>query len=154
MAKSSSISYNEAFIASLTAQVDAKVKETLSAEGEWDLEVFYNRLLELPADTHITSEDGQNVCHFLDSYRGYNNYPSLSSGRDDRPVTAEELAAAVKVVAEGKLDLEAYKGGTYTMSWDSALFFSEWGEASGLGICGISDEGVIQTFESPELELY
>ena len=139
---------NEAFVANLTAQVEAAVEAKFSETEIWDLRDFYNRLEELPEDMLITAENGDNVDNCLNSYRGYYQYPSIGSGSTNNPVTASELMEEVARVASGEEILEGYKGGDYEMDWDSILFYSHYKSSSGLGVCGISDEGVLLSFEA------
>ena len=150
MAKTDAQLRNEAFVANLTAQVEAAVEQELSETEIWDLRDFYNRLEELPEDMVITAENGDNVDNCLHSYRGYYQYPSIGSRSLNKPVTASELMEEVASVASGEEILEGYKGGDYEMNWRSSLFYSNYGECSDLGVCGISDEGVLLSFETDD----
>ena len=147
MAKTDAQLRNEAFVASLTAQVEEAVEAQLSETEIWDLTDFHDRLEELPDDMLITAENGDNVDNCLHSYRGYYQYPSIGSDSLNNPVTASQLAEEVARVASGEQILEGYKGGDYEMNWRSSLFYSNYGSCSGLGVCGITDEGVLQSFE-------
>lgn len=92
--------------------------------------------LALCAPRALVEIDGEPVGEF-DSYRGYYNQLALGTGLE--PITAAELLTAASA-AKGKV-FQGYKGGDYLMTGDTAVWFAEYGYASGIAIVGVDHEG-------------
>lgn len=77
----------------------------------------------------------------FDSYRGY--YDQLALGTGLEPKTVGELLAKASE-AKGKV-FQGYKGGDFQMHGRTPVWFSEYGESSGIAIVGINhDDDVVQ----------
>ena len=100
----------------------------------------------------ITHQNGEGIHDSLDSYRGQKNEQSIDFDRryEPKPVTAEQLMHLIEESAERKIGFVGYKGGVFEMSWNTFVWASEYDKASGKGICGVSDDGVLLTFEAQD----
>ena len=74
--------------------------------------------------------DGQYNPGELHSYRGYYRFAAIDTQQES--VTAEELLIDVSSIID--THLTGYKGGEYLMTELTPLWFSEYGEASALGL--------------------
>ena len=129
-----------------TAEMDKLQDDTLREAGMFTLRMLHDRLMELPQEILLTHENGEYVHGTLDSYRGYFRYPAITFSSMSAKLS--DFIGFVESVAEGRTVLEAYKGGDYVMSWDSLVWASKYGECSGRAVIGISDEGVVETFDA------
>ena len=113
---------------------------------------LYERLSELDGDIQITHENGELVDDTFDSYRGYYRYLALGSKHKERqePITAEQLMEMIEDAVKPGNYFIGYKGGEFRMTWDTPIWASEYGECSGKGIYGVSDDGVLLTLDAEE----
>jgi hypothetical protein len=109
-------------------------------ERQMTMQQFADALKAMPAD-EVPYFD---FCHTrptrLDSYRGY--YEDVALGWTDAPSrapTCNELAASVQARI-GKTQ-EGYKGGTYTVYPDTAIWVANHGETGDTAIVGVRNEG-------------
>lgn len=80
--------------------------------------------------------DGEPAGEF-NSYRGYYDQLALGTGRE--PVTVEALLAMAGK-AKGRV-FQGYKGGDYTMTGNTPVWFAEYGEYPGKAIVGMDHAG-------------
>lgn len=92
------------------------------------------RALSACPDHAVRIEIGGRFPGEFASYRGY--YDHLALGTGDEPQTVAQLLAAAGG-AKGKT-FTGYKGGDYVMDGDTPVWFSEWGDNSGIGIVGVN----------------
>lgn len=71
----------------------------------------------------------------LSSYRGY--YSDLAIDAGSKPKTVAELVAQLKAIL-GTVQT-GYKGGDYTMHPHTPVWWSEWGECSGMAVKGVRE---------------
>lgn len=118
----------EAMLKAFGAQISQEASEGVMTLGE-----LTARLEAMPQDAEVIfSHHGRSPRSFC-SYRGYYNMLSIDSGENS--VTASEVLAWARE-ADGKT-FEGYKGGDYTMSRNTPVWASDWGDVTNQAITGV-----------------
>lgn len=107
-----------------------EVMAQIRAQYHLTLGELIDVLEALPADTLVRYNDGRSPYTFS-SYRGH--YRDLAL-QDANGITAGTLLVEARR-ADGQMFI-GYKGGEFTMTRDTPLWRSEYGEASGVAIIG------------------
>lgn len=112
---------------------------SLDGNGMMVLGDLYNRLLEMPEEAPVAVVYGGVPIWAggLDSYRGY--YEDLSFDLDGQ-ATVKETLERIEDLLAGE-PYEGYKGGTYYAGYDTLVWVSQYGEASGIGVSGAELDG-------------
>jgi hypothetical protein len=75
----------------------------------------------------------------LSSYRGYYEDVAIGWSEDADSMTAKQLLEAFKA-ANGKTQ-QGYKGGTYTVNDDTAVWVANWGRTGDTAVVGTTHTG-------------
>lgn len=100
-----------------------------AAKGGLTLGQCIHALQDIPEDTPLATP-----CGPMDSYRGYYDHLAIEPTGDI--ATAGRLLAECNH-ADGRV-YEGYKGGSYRMGLDTPVWFSGWGDYTGLSVMGFS----------------
>lgn len=115
--------------------------------GQMTLGSFISRLKELDENTLILFRDSRvdrtYIVSDFSSYRGY--YEDLAIEPEVFALHNRHRAVASNVLHMAKTCLGksfcGYKGGEYVMNKGTALWLSSYGVATGMRVCGVSDDG-------------
>lgn len=114
----------------LPVYVDNRVPTALSSYRGYYDHLAIERSGDQPKLTEVATPGRPFDSEYLGRYT-----PGTSEVRIAYPATVSELSDALKL-AVGET-FEGYKGGQYTMTWNTPLWVSEYGDATRRRICAI-----------------
>lgn len=118
----------EAMLKAFSAQISQEASEGVMTLGE-----LIARLEAMPSDADVVlSYNGMPPSSF-GSYRGYYNMLAIDSGKQS--ISASEFLKMARN-ADGET-FEGYKGGDYTMSRNTPVWASDWGDVTNQAITGV-----------------
>lgn len=134
----------------IMAAVSAAVRQQADERGQLGIGELVALLRAADANKNVWADvpgRGVQVSGIVDSYRGYYEQLAIEPGEE---ATAGELADALSnAIGE---EFQGYKGGDYTMSRNTPVWVSGYGDASGFAVTGVveSESAVILNITQEE----